>query len=111
MAQWAHGYSGHTHGTKVSDLEEAMRQAIIAFSNAEEDERIYKSKAIHHLANRLIAARLKALRAQIARLREPDRLDDNLGMILKLQFREKQLESENASSILTEFGFTETQNV
>ena len=111
MAQWARGYSGHTHDTKVFDLENAMRQAITAFANSEDVDRHNKSIAVYRLADRLIAARGKALLAHIARLSEPDLRDDNLEMIQKLEFRKQRLESDSAVSILTEFGFANTQNV
>ena len=111
MAQWAYGYSGHTHGTKVLDVEESLQQAITAHSMAAEAERDHKSKAVHHLAERLLAARLKALRARIARLREPDYKGDASELIQKLDRHAQELESEGVTGILQEFGFHDTQRV
>ena len=106
MAQWAYGYSGHTHDTKVLDVEESLQQAITAYSAAAEAERDRKSKAVHHLAERLLAARLKALRARIARFREPDYKGDT--NIRKLERHAEELQSEGVTGILREFGFHET---
>ena len=103
MAQWAHGYSGHTHDTKVLDIEKSLQQAIAAYQTAAAAERDQKSKAVHHLAERLLAARLKALRARVARLREPDQKGYANELKQKLDHHAQKLESGGVAGILQEF--------
>jgi hypothetical protein len=113
MAQWAYGYSGHTHDTKVLDVEESLRLAVAAHSAATEAERDHKSKAVHHLAERLLAARLKAVRARIARLSEPDqrRKPETADHLERLRKHEAEVEAQGVDGILREFGFHGTVQV
>jgi hypothetical protein len=106
MAQWAKMFSGYTHETKVQDAEHSLRKAIEAFVTVPEAERVGKLKALRHLSERLLAARLKALRARTSALIGPGsktRLDDSHA--LHLQKREQELQAQNADEILKEFGF------
>jgi hypothetical protein len=106
MAQWSRQFSGYTHETKVQDAEHSLRKAIDAFATVPEAQRAGKLKAIRHLSERLLAARLKALRAKTSALIEPGsktRLDDS--HVLHLQKREQELQAQSADGILKEFGF------
>jgi primosomal protein N'' len=103
MAQWAGQFSGFTHETKVQDVEHSLRQAITTYRALSEAERTGKLKAIQHLAERLLAVRLKALRARISALTEPGSktLDDTKAAHLRT--REQELEAQSADDILREF--------
>jgi hypothetical protein len=103
MAQWARQFSGFTHETKVQDIEHSLRQAIKTFETTPEAERSTKLKAIRNLSERLLAARLKALRARISALTEPGskRLDDRKAAHLRT--REQELLDQGADEILREF--------
>jgi hypothetical protein len=105
MAQWAYGYSGHTHDTKILDIEASLRLAVASHSAASEEQRELKATAVRHLAERLLAARLKAVRARIARLREPDLARRKDQLLTTLLRRENELASEQVAGILREFGF------
>lgn len=104
MAQWTGQFSGHTHETKVQDIEDSLRLAIQTCRAASEAERTGKLKAIRHLAERLLAARLKALRARISALTEPGSksLDDTKAA--HLRSREQELQTQGVEDILREFG-------
>jgi hypothetical protein len=71
MAQWTGQFSGSTHETKVQDIQNSLRQAIKILEAASEVDRAGKLKSIRRLSERLLAARLKALRARISALTEP----------------------------------------
>lgn len=66
MAQWNGQYTGNSHLTKVEDLEATLRHAVTIFreasSSAESDT---KGKAVRKLAEKLLSARLKFLRAKL----------------------------------------------
>ena len=68
MAQWLGQFSGHTHATKLEDAETALRHAVAVFRAAGPDDHGRKSKAVRNLAERLLAARLKLLKARLAAL-------------------------------------------
>jgi len=104
MAQWTGFHSGLTHDTKVQDTEISLRQAVEPFRALPEAERAGKMKVIRKLAERLLAVRLKALRARIAVLTEPGskRLDDKQASHLRA--REQELEAHGVDEILREFG-------
>lgn len=103
MAQWTGQFSGFTHETKVQDIEQSLRQTITTYKALPEAERAGKLKAIRHLAERLLAVRLKALRARISALTEPGSkgLDDTKAAHLRT--REQELQDQSADDILREF--------
>lgn len=104
MAQWAGQFSGRTHETKVQELEEAVCAAMDAFRSAREGERDKKFQAICRLCERLVAARLKALKAQRARMEEPGQHSTNPEDRISLQNRIEELEKSGVNGILREFG-------
>src|ERR1700755_1725191 len=66
MAQWNGQFTGNTHATKVKDLEETLAHAVNVFREAESAEEIQaKGKSVRKLAEKLLNARLKFLKAKI----------------------------------------------
>ncbi|MGH7989965.1 MAG: hypothetical protein ACREDS_07255 [Limisphaerales bacterium] len=108
MAQWAGQFSGFTHETKVQDIEKSLRQAVETLKAASEMERSSKLKAIHNLSERLLTARLKALRARISALTEPGKRNATENQISHLQIREQELQAQGIDGILREFGILQT---
>jgi hypothetical protein len=104
MAQWPGFYSGHTHETKVQDVEDSLRLAIQTYRTASGAQRADKLKAIRQLAERLLAARLKALRARISALTEPGRKSVHGAKAVHLRTRGQELQSQGVDDILREFG-------
>lgn len=110
MAQWSGQFSGFTHETKVQDVEASLRQAILSFNTAPKAERENKSKAVHHLSERLVAVRLKALRARLSALRKSTfRKTGQKGSanLENLQARQQEIQTQGAAGILKEFNFQE----
>lgn len=58
-----------TRAIKVQQLEAALKVAISAERDATPDKTEVKSKAVHNLASRLLAARIQVLRSRIADMR------------------------------------------
>jgi hypothetical protein len=105
VAQWLGQFSGHTHATKVEDAEDALRHAVTAFRAAGPDDRRRKAKSVRNLAEQLLTARLKLLKARLAAL-EPaaDGREQNADRIESLRARESQTRAAGVSGILAEFG-------
>lgn len=105
MAQWAHQFSGLTHETKVQDCEMIIQRAVEKWK---QDGR--RTAAPHHfitLAERLIAARRKAMRARLAKLREPLTIELSQHEIENAEARLAALEDRGVSAIFREFGVPE----
>jgi len=62
MAQWARQYTGRTHESKVRDLEEALMTSIRALRAADEEHFSEKEKSVVQLCERLLSARIKAIK-------------------------------------------------
>ncbi len=105
MAQWLGQFSGHTHATKVEDAEDALRHAVAAFRAAGPDDRGRKAKSVRNLAERLLTARLKLLKARLAAL-EPaaEGREQNSEGIESLLARAARTRTEGVDGILAEFG-------
>ena len=105
MAQWLGHFSGHTHATKVEDAEEALRHAVTVFRAAGTGDHPRKAKSVRGLAERLLSARLKLLKARIAAL-EPvaEGREQNAAGIEALRVREAQTRADGVKGILAEFG-------
>ncbi|MBN9693945.1 MAG: hypothetical protein J0M24_27190 [Verrucomicrobia bacterium] len=102
MAQWTGQFSGLTHNTKVRDTEASLRRAVAAAAQASPEVRYRKVRPMHALAERLLAVRLKAVRARIAALTEPGkRRSDEVG---GLEEKERQILAGGIEAILREFG-------
>jgi hypothetical protein len=104
MAQWIGQFSGRTHETKVQEVEDALRLAIQSYRTASDAEHANKLKAIRHLADRLLGARLKALRARISTLTEPGSKRLDATNAAQLRTREQELQAQGVDDVLREFG-------
>lgn len=102
MAQWQGQFSGKTHETKAEDIEASLRHAAQAYRTTSDSDLAKKWKALIHLAERLLAARLKVLRARLSMLTERGSEDSE---IVSLRHFEQQLQAQNAEDVLREFGF------
>lgn len=105
VAQWLDQFSGNTHATKVADAEDALRHAVTAYRKATPGDRGRKAKSLRSRAERLLAARLKLLKARIAAL-EPvaEGREQNATGIESLREHEARTRVEGVSGILVEFG-------
>lgn len=105
MAQWSGQFSGLTHNTKVRDTEASLRlavAAVAAVAQASSEDRPRKVRTMHALAKRVLAVRLKAVRARIAALTEPGK--QRAVGVDGLQEREQQILRGGMENILREFG-------
>ena len=96
MAQWRGQFSGHTHATRVEDAEDALRHAVAVFLAADPTkDRRREARSVRNLAGRLLAARLKLLRARLAAL-EPvaEGREQNADGIEALKERETRTRAE-----------------
>ena len=104
MAQWIGAFRGHTHETKVKDVEASLKKAIAAYSTATPLNA--KFEAMHHLAERVLMCRLKATRAQLAQLCESgskQRLNEKA--IARYEHEFARLQENGIEGVLKEFGF------
>jgi hypothetical protein len=107
MAQWNGQYTGNTHATKVLDLEGTLSHAISVFREADSaEESRTKEKAVRKLAEKLLSARLKFLKAKIsdaAPVTEKDASHRN-SRVDTLRRQEIKVRSDGVNGILAEFG-------
>ena len=64
MAQWNGQFTGNTHGTKVSDLEQTLTHAVEVYKIASEDVKLSKARSVKKLAEKVLNARLKFVKAK-----------------------------------------------
>jgi hypothetical protein len=105
VAQWLRQFSGHTHATKVEDAEAGLRNAVAVFRAANAGDRGRKAKSLRSLAEGLLSARLKLLKARIAAL-DPvaEGREENADGIEALRAREAETRADGVDGILAEFG-------
>jgi ABC-type methionine transport system ATPase subunit len=106
MAQWNGQFTGNTHATKVKDLEELLVHTVNVFRDLSSDEeRFKKEKAIHKIAEKLLIARLKFLKAKLYET-EPvieEKAKKKNVQIEHLQQRIEEMQTQGANGILIEF--------
>src|SRR5690242_7741928 len=109
MAQWMGQFTGHTHATKVKDMEESLRKAVDAFAAAQSADQLRKLQILRHLASRLLGARPKLLRARISVAAELKYKQKKVHcqQVLGLELRAQELEVQGVDGILKEFGVHE----
>jgi hypothetical protein len=105
VAQWLGQFSGQTRATKVEEVEEALRRSVAVFRAASPADRGGKAKSVRNLAERLLSARLRLLKARLAAL-DPvaDGREQNTDGVEALRARETQARADGVHGILAEFG-------
>jgi hypothetical protein len=106
VAQWLGQFSGHTHATRAEDAETTLRHAVAVFRAASSaDDRNRKARSVRSLAERLLSARLKLLKARLAALQPvAEGADKQSGNLKSLREREAQTRTDGIRGILVEFG-------
>ncbi len=106
MAQWNGQFTGNTHATKIEDLEETLVQAVSAFRTVSSDaESGSKGKAVRKLAEKLLSARLKFLKARLndAEPVTEENIKKQISQVENLRHQEAQMRLEGISGVLAEF--------
>ncbi len=99
MAQWLGQYTGLTHATRVLDAEQALRHAIeVLRVKSAIDERTRQKKIVRKLAKRVLSARTRLVRANLAAMGKHAEGAD------KLRRKESELAQLGEAGILAEFG-------
>jgi hypothetical protein len=108
MAQWAGGYSGDTHATRVAEVEAALRQAAAALKSEAADGPTPKAVAkARKLAERLLSARLRMLKARISALKDAsvqETVPPAGAQLASPRQRLATVEAQGLPGILAEFG-------
>jgi hypothetical protein len=111
VAQWLGQFTGQTHETRVQDVEDSFRHAVQALHETLPGAvRERSAKTVRHLAKRVLQARLRALKARIARASEPRMTGQQTAWsdgVAALQAREVATRAGGTNAILVEFGVEE----
>jgi hypothetical protein len=109
MAQWAGGYSGNTHATRVDDAEAALKQAITTIRDRSADEPMAQDFAkVTRMAERLLSARVRMLKARLTALQDASAQEGaSAGAQLSdLRDRLTTVQAQGVAGILAGFGMT-----
>jgi len=107
MAQWLGQFTGNTHATKVGELENLLRHAVTVFHvNRSAKTRKLKAKAVLNLAEKLLSARHRLLKARIVANTHlvGDEAGPKMRSIKSLRDREAKARAQGLQGILVEFG-------
>ena len=108
MAQWMGQYSGHTHKTRVEDMEAALHRTVAALRLAtSEQDRRKKAKAVLHVAKRLTSARMKLGKTHHAALQSLNAMEPHEPKAESLSKLKARIRPHVLASILIEFGVEE----
>ena len=101
MAQWAGQFTGRTHLSKVLDREEQLRHAIDVYKSKESGaDRNAQAKKVVQLADKLLAARVRALEA---RLNAMGPLSPNSPIANSMETKIQDVSEGGVQAILKEF--------
>jgi hypothetical protein len=107
LAQWAGGYSGDTHATRVAEAEAALRQAATGLrSDASSEPRAKVVANARRLAERLLSARVRMLKARLSALRDASAKEAATPVseqFASLRMRLASLQEQGLLGILAEF--------
>jgi hypothetical protein len=70
VAQWSRGFSGNTHVTRVEEAEAALRNAVTVLKAAGASARPKTAKTVRKLAEKVLSARVRMLKARLVALKE-----------------------------------------
>jgi len=108
VAQWLGQFTGRTHETRVRDAEDALGRAVEAWRDVSTPhERPKKAQNVRHRATRLLQARIRLVRARLARAREPRMTGQSSAWadgIERLRAQETATRQRGVEAILVEFG-------
>ncbi len=103
MAQWMGQYTGRTHESKIKYIEETLFVAIQSLRTADEASIAKKRKSVIKLCERLLTARLKAIRARISKISETRSFESDSKKTQNLVHREEQLREKGVAEIFKEY--------
>ena len=105
MAQWSGQFTGLTHQSKVLDREEQLRHAIDAYrAKQTDDERESQAKIVLRLADNLLSARIRAMKA---RLNAYGPLSRDSSIVTSMETKILNVENGGIRNILDEFNAAE----
>jgi len=104
LAQWIRQFTGNTHETKVEDIESSLTKAIEQLRSVADKEMGKWRKSVFHLAERLLAARIKMMKVRISNLKPLASPKDESKKLNNLEDRKQRLEEEGLQGIFIEFG-------
>ena len=101
MAQWIGQFSGNTHRSKVLDREAQLRHAIEVYRCIQpQDDRTTQGQTVKRLADRLLAARIRAMKATLNAM-EPMSPDSTIANSMKTKIQ--HVTNAGVHAILEEF--------
>jgi len=108
LAQWVGQESGNTHDTRVQDAECALAHAVDLIRSAPSPKDQKALKSVVRLAERVLSARTRRLKARLSELRRSSARSREEEQTLKTMalFQRKldDLQSSRVAGILAEFG-------
>jgi hypothetical protein len=109
LAQWAGGYSGNTHATRVADAEAALRHAAAGLRSDASSDRSPKAVAnVRKLAERLLSARVRMLKARLSAMQDANSKETAPPAseeFASLRARLATVQEQGLPGILAEFDF------
>ena len=108
MAQWVGQESGNTHDTRVQDAECALAYAVDVIRSAPSPKDQKALKSVVRLAERVLSARTRRLKAQLSELQRSyvrsREEEQTLKTMASFQAKLGDLQSSGVAGILAEFG-------
>jgi len=106
VAQWKGQYSGRTHESRVADVEASLRVAVEALRTATEKDRKNKARSARLLAERVLLARIRQIKARRSEYAEraAGGLSQAQDAVASMSHRLQELETAGVFGILREFG-------
>ena len=99
MAQWLGQFSGHTHLTKVKDQEQQLQHTVeVLGAKRSPAERNAYMETVLRFAEKLLLARLRALKGNLASL-DPRDFNEREAV----QSRISEVTAEGVTAVLSEF--------
>jgi hypothetical protein len=109
MAQWAGMSTGRTHDGRVVEAENSLRHAIAAFRSADSAHRPAKAKSVKLLAEAVLSARTRRLKAVLNKSSEQRMTGHEKHTPAEISAQRRnleQLQQSGVEAVLKEFGIT-----
>lgn len=107
MAQWAGMSTGRTHDGRVVDAENSLRHAISALRSADLAHRPAKAKSVQSLAEAVLSARVRRLKAVLNKSSEQRMTGQEKHTQAEVSAQRRnleQLQKVGVQAVLEEFG-------